>query len=179
MGWPNARTLAVLGALTVTPAMAQPANTFPFGLENLKWKMSYAEVKARLSASIPETTAFIGTPITDQRQYFWGPIAWKDCRLQIWTYFANDQLDYIYINPVLGPVSETCKTAMQDELVAHFGETARKEFISPHSHKSMGITMNWKTPETILIYGNARVNLEEAGAPPLTIYDSVSPTASK
>jgi hypothetical protein len=174
------KALFLLIALMVaTEAKAQPANDFPFGLENLKWKMSYTEVKERLSASIPETAAFIGAPTTDQRQYFWGPINWKDCRLQIWTFFANDQLDYIYINPVLGLVSETCKTAMQDELVAHFGETGRKEFISPHSRKKMGIVMNWKTPDTIVSYGSARVNLEELGAPPLTIYDFVGPPVSK
>ena len=180
------KSIFLFGLLTAATGAtaAQPTNTFPFGMETVKWKISYAEVKQILSPSIPEMRAPIGAPTTDQREYFWGPLAFKACTLQIWTFFANDKLDYIYVGPayvgaVLGPVAETCKTAMEDELVPHFGETPRKEFISPVTHKDMGIIMNWKTPETSAIYGDARVNLYEVGGPQPTFYDFIGPPVSK
>src|SRR5215469_14938611 len=86
-------------AMLTTPAAAQTGEAWPFGLENLKWEMSYEEVKAQLSGSIPEMMAPPGAPVTDQRGYFWGPLHWKDCVLELWTYFAEDKLDDIYIQP--------------------------------------------------------------------------------
>lgn len=159
--------------------MAQPAETFPFGLDKLKWNMRYADVKAQLSPSIPEMKAPIGAPTTNQREYFWGPLPWKDCMLEVWTFFADDRLDYIDVKPRTGLVSDSCKTAMQDELVAHYGETARNEVVNPINHKSSGISMIWKMPATMAIYGNARLTLQEAGAPELTFYDSVGSPVSK
>jgi len=181
--WAVVLMAAFMHALAA-PADAAP-QTFPFGLEKLQWKMSYAEVKALLSSSIPEMKAPpIGAPHTDHQEYFWGPLAFKDCTLQIWTFFANGQLDYIYVGPayvgaVRSPVTEACKTAMQDELIGHFGETARNQFISPVTHRNMGTVMKWKTPETLISYGNARVNLQEVGSPGLTITDFAGPPGSK
>ena len=157
-------------AMLTLPAAGQAPETFPFGMENVKWKMSYAEVKAQLEPSAPEIMAPPGAPLTNQRGYFWGPLHWNGCVLQMWTYFANDQLDYVYVEPER-PVSYACNSSVEQELTAHFGEGLRREFMSPFTHKSVS-NVTWTTPTTRVQFGGGTrsvVNLYEVGGPEFSI----------
>jgi hypothetical protein len=173
------KVAVLLGALMATTgAAAQTNDVFPFGLENLRWKMSYAEAKAQLSLSIPAMSGSTrGAPHTNQAEYFWGPVHWNDCTLEIWTFFAKDQLDHVYVMPQLGPVTDACRMAIEDELVAHYGETARQDDITPPPRRTkIGISMSWKTPTTTASYTSSfggQVSLQEAGGPGLTFYDFI------
>ena len=108
--------LALAGLCAASEVRAD--DTLPFGLDQVHLGSPSADASPAFLNLAPETTAPIGTPITDHQPKFFGPYDWRDCKFIITAYFAGDRLTQI--NFMARPSALSCQTEIKDELTEHY-----------------------------------------------------------
>ena len=153
---------AALVFLACAPARAQE-QALPLGLEKFRWGMNLLEATRYFSSigGIVPGPANMG--LTDHTLVYFAPYRWQSCSFAATLAFSNGALDHVSLQ--LLDAGEACAGAILESLRAAYGSDSAA-INMPYPEPRI-----WKTASTDAIF-NVRVWLGQAGAPPITAYDT-------
>jgi hypothetical protein len=149
------------------PSSALAAEGLPFGM--LHWKISKAAAIAAFAPLQSPGRATASDPMTDQKSLIVPSYDWKSCNFRIVFYFAEDELDTLFLDAKFG--QHGCSEAAMVELAAHYGERSNDTPVLSPEHRV------FKTSETKAVYNGLyggkifEVTLMRNGGRPLLIAD--------